>query len=335
MGSFVNESKTTVPANAPNDDYTNLLQLIPHEEGRIRYNAATQSTAASFAYDYFIKDHLGNVRMVLTEEQQTIIYSAATLEGTYDASTNSMINNEKQFYNIDNSKVTSEASIASWATESVANTKLYYNNNGISNSNYPAGCTPTETTGSTKLYKLNATTNKTGLEFMIKVMAGDKIDIMGKSYFLNTGTVNNSNSTPLDLLTLMTNMLLSLASAAAGKGFSASTLNTINTGQVPTSFFTGANGETTTIPKAYINYICLDENFKYSGVGGASRVGTSATVKDHWTADAQLQNITVPKNGYIFVYVSNESNLDVFFDNLQVIHKPGLFLRRHIITRSV
>ncbi|MDQ6763707.1 MAG: hypothetical protein M3015_13915 [Bacteroidota bacterium] len=39
-----------------------------------------------------------------------------------------------------------------------------------------------------------------------------------------------------------------------------------------------------------------------------------------------LQNITVPKNGYIFVYVSNESNFDVFFDNLQVIHKPGPIL---------
>ena len=49
-------------------------------------------------------------------------------------------------------------------------------------------------------------------------------------------------------------------------------------------------------------------------------------VKDHWTADARLQDITVPKNGYIFVYVSNESNLDVFFDNLQVIHKPGPIL---------
>ena len=57
--------------------------------------------------------------------------------------------------------------------------------------------------------------------------------------------------------------------------------------------------------------------------GNASRVGASGTVKDHWYADGQLQNIPVPKNGYIFVYVSNESNLDVFFDNLQVIHKPG------------
>ncbi len=53
-----------------------------------------------------------------------------------------------------------------------------------------------------------------------------------------------------------------------------------------------------------------------------SRVGASGNVKDHWQTDASLQGIVAPKNGYIFVYVSNESNLDVFFDNLQVIHTP-------------
>jgi RHS repeat-associated protein len=206
--------------------------------------------------------------------------------------------------------------------------KLYYNNNGNppANTNYPAGCTPLQTDGSTKLYKLNGATNQTGLEFMIKVMAGDHIDIFGKSYYLNTTTITNSNSTTLNVLTLMTNMLLAPGNAAAAKGITASQLNTINSSAIPSSFFRGSNSEpTTTVPKAYINYIFLDENFKYAG-GGASRVGVSGSVKDHWTSDAQLQNITVPKNGYIFVYVSNESNFDVFFDNLQVVHKPGPIL---------
>ncbi|MBC7935361.1 MAG: hypothetical protein H7Y86_08415, partial [Rhizobacter sp.] len=85
------------------------------------------------------------------------------------------------------------------------------------------------------------------------------------------------------------------------------------------------NEGTTNTPKAYINYIFLDDQFKYAG-GNVSRVGSSGTVKDHWYADQQLQDIPVPKNGYIFVYVSNESDVDVFFDNLQVIHKPGAML---------
>jgi hypothetical protein len=33
-----------------------------------------------FVYDYFIKDHLGNVRMVLTEENRQDAYPAATME---------------------------------------------------------------------------------------------------------------------------------------------------------------------------------------------------------------------------------------------------------------
>ncbi len=312
----------------------NKLQFLGQEEGRIRAlcnNASSPATVSSFAYDYFLKDHLGNVRMVLTDEQPIIYYPAATVEGTYDVSTNSMVNYEKRFYRIDNTKIIPESSIASWVspTETVANTKLYYNNNGNppANTSYPIGCTPVQTAGSNNVYKLNATANRTGLEFMIKVMAGDKVDIFGKSYYLNTSAITNANSTPLDVLSLMTNLLLTPSNPASVKGFSASQLNTVNSGIIPTSFFRGSNNEAaTTIPKAYINYIFFDDQFKYAG-GGASRVGSNGIVKDHWYVDAaQLQNIIAPKNGYIFVYVSNESNIDVFFDNLQVTHKPGPLL---------
>jgi RHS repeat-associated protein len=331
LSGFVFESKAYSNASLASLQYTDKLQYTPHEEGRMRLlydNTAAPTTITGTAYDYFIKDHLGNVRMVITDEIKTIIYPAATLEGTYDVSTNSMVNYEKQFYTINQANITNETSITSWGTESLANTKLYYNHNGNppTNINYPAGASPVQTAGSTKLYKLNAASNKTGLEFIIKVMAGDKIDIFGKSYYLNTTNVTNTNSTPLDLLTLMSTFLLAPGNVAAGKGFTSTTLNTANTGLVPGTFFRGSNSEsTTTVPKAYINYIFFDEQFKYAG-GNFSRVGTSGSVKDHWQTEAQLQNINVPKNGYLFVYVSNESNFDVFFDNIQVIHKPGPLL---------
>ena len=106
------------------------------------------------------------------------------------------------------------------------------------------------------------------------------------------------------------------------KGITSGTMQTINTGLIPGSFFRGNDGSSSTIPKAYINYIFFDEQFKYAG-GNFSRAGSSGTVKNHWFSDAQLQNITVPKNGYIYVYVSNESNANVFFDNLQVFHTRG------------
>lgn len=47
------------------------------------------------------------------------------------------------------------------STETVANTKLYYNNNGTAaNTNDPAGCTPLPTDGSAELYKLSGTANQ-------------------------------------------------------------------------------------------------------------------------------------------------------------------------------
>lgn len=36
--------------------------------------------------------------------------------------------------------------------------------------------------------------------------------------------------------------------------------------------------------------------------------------------------IAVPKNGYVYIYCSNESNQDVYFDNFQVIHNQGTIL---------
>ncbi|MBX2924073.1 MAG: RHS repeat-associated core domain-containing protein [Chitinophagaceae bacterium] len=90
-----------------------------------------------------------------------------------------------------------------------------------------------------------------------------------------------------------------------------------------------------TVPSAYINYIFFDEQFnvvKDAGgntVAGFSKVGSNSVVKTH----TDLTNKTAPKNGYVYIYVSNESPVNVFpacrqgrFDNLQVIHTRGAIL---------
>jgi RHS repeat-associated protein len=319
----VYESKAYSHAALAPLQYTDRLQYAAHEEGRIRavYGSSThQDSITGFVYDYMLKDHLGNVRMVLTDEQQINYYPAATLEGSFSTNNpqaNSMVNHEKQFYNIQSNRIVNKP----WTNPSLD----YANHNGIPpgtpNPNYPSGVSPTQTATSTKVYQLNGSTNRTGLEFVMKVMAGDKIDILGRSYHTNSTTVSNANSTTLNVLQVVTALLGAPANAVGSKGVTASQLQSWNNGILPSGFMRGNNNETgTTIPKAYINYIFLDEQFKYAG-GGWSRVGAGGTVKQHWTDG--LQNINVTKNGYVFVYVSNESNFDVFFDNLQVVHKPG------------
>jgi hypothetical protein len=47
--------------------YATKALFSGHEDGRIR-PIYSNNTLTAFAGDYFIKDHLGNIRMVLTDE---------------------------------------------------------------------------------------------------------------------------------------------------------------------------------------------------------------------------------------------------------------------------
>jgi RHS repeat-associated protein len=319
INSWVYESKSYSDGTLQNAmGYATKLMFSGHEDGRIR-PVYTYNTLTAFAGDYFVKDHLGNIRMVLTDEQQVNYYPATTLEGTYSygaPEANSMVNQEKQYYRIDPGYIVNKPWYNSYLD--------YPNHNDVPpsnpNPNYPAGASPGQYATSQKVYSLNGSTNRTGLEMVIKVMAGDKVDIFGRSYHTNYSSVSNSNSTPLSILQIMSGLISSPSNAISGKGVSASQLESWNSGLVPSSFIRGQNYESgTTIPKAYINYIFLDDQFRYVD-GGASRVGNYGEVKQHWS---ELSNLAAQKNGYLLVYVSNESNFTVFFDNLQVVHKPG------------
>jgi hypothetical protein len=75
-------------------------------------------------------------------------------------------------------------------------------------------------------------------------------------------------------------------------------------------------------PYAGINYIIFDDQFRPQGtvVGFDPVSTTSDNIKNHNLP------VTIPKNGYIFVYVSNQSNINVYFDNLQVVQTHGPIL---------
>jgi RHS repeat-associated protein len=73
-------------------------------------------------------------------------------------------------------------------------------------------------------------------------------------------------------------------------------------------------------PKAFLNWILFDEQFNYVS-GGAEQTGSDNEFKTHIQ-----NNLPVTKNGYLYVYVSNESPVDLFFDNLQVSHIKGAVL---------
>jgi RHS repeat-associated protein len=181
---------------------------------------------------------------------------------------------------------------------------------------------------SARLYLLNAATNtnvnKNGLGFIVKVMAGDKFSIFGKSYHKKPAA-GYSGTTNSIIVSELINAFAG-TSLISSKGVTGSQI----TGQL--GFPTTMNGlvgnqpaQSTTRPKAAINWILFDDQFRYVGGGfdmvadaGAS---TAGTLKSH-----SLIQLPVVTNGYLYVYVSNESKVNVFFDNLQVMHDRGALI---------
>ncbi len=321
---LVYESKSYSNPNLSALNYTDRLQLINHEEGRIRYMPAVGTTEAKFEYDYYVKDHLGNVRMVLTEEQKQDMYPAATLEGSLTNSNDAAFI-EKQYYNIDPANIV-DRSMATGIAD-------YKNKNGGNNAtDQPVNNNPNSnvTANSEKLYKLAATAaangGVTGLGVTLKVLSGDRVDIYGKSYYFLNNTGGSNYTIPVG--TIVTGLFGNPASTAGSKGITATAVN----GQPAlTNLINGYLGDpgrntaTTATPKAYINWILLDENFKYVN-GSFDRVWDANDPNAHTVKSHALNNIPVTKNGYLYVYCSNESPVNVYFDNLQVIHTKSPIL---------
>jgi RHS repeat-associated protein len=262
----------------------NVLQHFVHEEGRIRDKKTSQGVHEEFVYDYFIKDHLGNTRAVVTDEIRKENYIRASME-TAQASAE-----EQVYYN-------------------VANTR----------SDLPAGYPADNTTNpNQKAAKLNGNGNKMGPGIMLKVMSGDAFDFKVSSWYRLNGT---TPGLPVNPATELLTALANTASAAGGGHTPVPELLSSNSLNTAVNDFLSAQEYTqTTKPKAYLNYIHLDEQFHMvPESSGSIQVGD-----DQEFSQIAGSDYTVTQNGYLYVYVSNETpNVDVYFDNLQVNHIHG------------
>jgi len=254
-------------------------------------------------YDYYIRDYQENVRMILTEETHTSL-NKGTME------TGRAANEEPVFGQ-------------PGAGNEVATTR------------FPISSIPGQSTGggwqsntSSSVSKLSKLSGHTiGPNSLLKVMAGDTLNASA-DYYYPTPVSNNSNSLVADVVN---NLVMAISGSAATsstvKGATSGISTNLN-GSVP--FANAADPDKTTtdnIPRAYLNIMFFDERFNF-----VAENSTAVRVSQSGNGAAPLvlpANTKAPKNGYAYIYVSNENDDAVYFDNLQVSDKRGRIIEEN------
>ncbi|MGN6292960.1 MAG: DUF6443 domain-containing protein [Chitinophagaceae bacterium] len=272
--------------------YVRKLQFMGHEEGRVRPlydNSNDPAAITGFVYDFMVKDHLGNVRMVLTDQWKADLYPAATME-----------------------------------TAQAATENTFYSNLDATRSDKPSGYPSDPTTDpNAKAAKVRGDGNKIGPAILLKVMAGDKINLKVNSWWSSGSSPVNS---PNPLTEVASALAGSIGGLAGGK-YSSAQLTSSGLPLSAADAFMNNQGYTSGKPKAYINCILLDEQFKAVITNDGKNSWTEQVAGSGAWGDHHITDWELTKSGYLYIYTSNVTeNIDVFFDNLQVTHIRGPLL---------
>lgn len=285
------------------------LSYINFEEGRIRVmtpantnngwdtrteagNLTLPNAATAGAWDYFIMDYQKNVRMILTEE-------------THNATNRC---------NMETNRATAEDPVFG---QTGAGNEVEVTRVGV-----PAGWQSVNTSASCSGLG-NIAGHNIGPNSLQKVMAGDLINTSVQYYYQAPSTSSNPNIIP--------NILNSLSAAIGGPGTTGTLVHgnatAISNQLSNNAAFISAvepSNATSGTPQAYLTVLFFDERFNLvpASNGGVSQLQVASS----WTTTTPAlgwNNIMAPKNGYVFIYVSNRSDQTVYFDNLAISITTG------------
>ena len=281
------------------------LQFFGFEEGRVRivtplsqsngYDAQQVDGNMDLpngkrgAFDFYIRDQQQNTRMILTEAVHTG-YNTCTMERSRRSV------EEQAFGQPQNNEVT--------ATE------------------YPTASSGWTSNSSDYVSKIgNLAGGNIGPNSLLKVMAGDLVSTQ-TDYFFQSGGNNNNNNLVNNIVTALVQALGSGGTSGmlkAGK----TDIGNLLSADVPFGNF--VNQATAAGPKAYLNVMFFNERFEFVEENSQALPVSQANAG----AALVIPNIKAPKNGYVYVYVSNQSDQPVYFDNFKVALERGRIMEEN------
>lgn len=265
----------------------NQPSYVLHEEGRARW----LPDSLEWRTDYFIKDHLGNVRTVLAKDKIGMRDYVATHEP-------GKIVGEKKMFDVNADPGVKPASSS------------------------PDDLTAVDLNGAVSGKQL-------GTSLMLKVMAGDKFKAEVSAYYdpeqaPETGEVITTEGMGTALIGALSGGITGIGSEAGVTGEMISSM--FGSGEFVNSYGPLMNTSTDpSQPKAYLNYVLFDEEMKVvKELSGAIQV-TSANA-GQWSQLEMPDELEIPGNGFLVVFMGNLDPHWTSMDNLKVSYSRGRLL---------
>jgi RHS repeat-associated protein len=241
--------------------------------------------------EFFVKDHLGNVRSVV----DVYTYLIQQYLATYELAS---ANLENLFFD-DVDEVRDDRPGSTW-------------------------------NGDLKSARLNGADpeRRVGTSMLMHVMAGDKVEMNVNNYYEGYDGQQDSPLPAEEMLSSIINTLVQgPGGSLPGEGHDVEQVNNAFNWPNFEKFQQLTEGSTDpSKPRAYLNYILFDEQMRMVNTASGA---FQANGNGSWTQIGTTAPMEIPSNGYLAVYLSNSSQMgcltcsDVFFDQLVIRFTRG------------
>lgn len=261
------------------------LTFASTPEGRVLKNGT------SYDYEYFYKDHQGNIRATYGLLRETVSYRA-TME---DPASSPALGDkeESQFSNIAQTRYQDVPASVTYNYTKPSDQVLNPDRSAQTNGTNPS--------------------KVIGPAIRLHVSNGDKIRM---EVFAKYTQVPGANAQPI-----ADAVLIAAATGSFGISSTGETAGLYSgfTSQVP--FIPGAGSVSTTLPQAYLAYLFFTDSYSFV-TSGAVAISTNA-----YNAFEKLERTFSPdQSGYLYIYVANETNVasvNVHFDEMLIVHQKN------------